>query len=61
MNNPEPSTDRTPGHLPQGGGAPSQPAEVREPEAPTVHDLRSQIKSVVRGRQKRKTSMEQIQ
>lgn len=46
---PEPSTDRTPGHLPQGGGAPGQPAWEREPEAPTIDEFISQMKLVLRG------------
>lgn len=41
-----PSTDRTPGHLPQGK-KPGQPTEVREPEAPTVDHLRSQINEIL--------------
>lgn len=47
-----PATDRTPGHLPQGGGAPGQPAGEREPEAPTIDELISQIKLVLRGHRK---------
>ena len=49
---PEPSTDRTPGHLPQGGGAPGQPAGEREPEAPTIDFLKRKMKLVLRGHRK---------
>lgn len=49
---PEPSTDRTPGHLPQGGGAPGQPAGEREPEAPTIDEFISKMKLLLRGHRK---------
>ncbi|EEF25485.1 conserved hypothetical protein, partial [Ricinus communis] len=49
---PEPSTDRTPGHLPQGGGAPGQPAGEREPEAPTIDELITKMILVLRGHRK---------
>lgn len=42
---PEPSTDRTPGHLPQD---PGQPAGEREPEAPTVDELKRKKKNETR-------------
>lgn len=38
--------------LPQGGGAPGQPAGEREPEAPTIDELISKMKLVLRGHRK---------
>ena len=49
------------GGQPQGEGATSQPAGVREPEAPTIANLKIKIKNVIRGhRQVRSDVMKRL-